>query len=70
MQTSYGMEFNLVNEIDPTWGEYDKTVASCHLANVGVIIVDVEYGHPIDNEHDLEEIYRIVEDRKSNITEE
>ena len=56
MKTSYGFEFNTVTEIDPEWSDYDKKVAECHLANAGVVIVDAEYGQPIDNEYDLEEI--------------
>ncbi len=51
MKTSYGLEFNTVTEIDPEWSDYDKTIAGCHLANAGVVIVDTEYGQPIDNEN-------------------
>lgn len=69
MKTSYGLEFNVVTEIDPEWADYDKTVAKCHLASVGVVIVDTEYGQPIDNEYDLEEIYRILEKEKPNHSE-
>ena len=65
MKTSYGLEFNTVTEIDPEWSGYDKKVAECHLANAGVVIVDTEYGQPIDNEHDHEEIYRILEKKKT-----
>lgn len=61
MKTSYGLEFNTVTEISPDWSDYDKMVAKCHLANAGVIVVDAEYGQPIDNEHDLEEIYAMLE---------
>lgn len=56
MKTSYGLEFDTVTEINPEWSGYDKTIAGCHLANARVVIVDTEYGQPIDNEHDLEEI--------------
>ena len=66
MTTSYGLEFNTVTKINSEWSDYDKTVAECHLANAGVIIVDAEYGQPIDNECDLEEIYRILEKEKTN----
>lgn len=66
MKTSYGLEFSLMNEIDPGWSDYDKKVASCHLANTGVVIVDTEYGQPIDNEHDLDEIYRILEEKNAD----
>ena len=48
MKTSYGLEFNTVTEIDPEWSDYDKKVAECHLANAGVVIVDAEYGQPVD----------------------
>lgn len=65
METSYGLKFELLKEINPTWDNYDKTVAQCHLKNVGVIIVDTEYHNPIDNEHDLDEIYRILEAKRS-----
>ena len=54
MKTSYGLEFDTVTEINPEWSDYDKTIAGCHLANARVVIVDTEYGQPIDNEHDLE----------------
>lgn len=68
MKTSYGLEFDTVTEIDPEWSDYDKTIAGCHFANAGVVIVDTEYGQPIDNEHDLEEIYRILEKKKTGHT--
>lgn len=66
MKTSYGLEFNTVTEIDPGWSDYDKKVAESHLANTGVVIVDAKYGQPIDNEYDLEEIYRIIEKEKTD----
>lgn len=53
---------------DSEWSGYDKTIAGCHLANARVVIVDTEYGQPIDNEHDLEEIYRILEKKKTGHT--
>lgn len=65
METSYGLKFELLKEINPTWDNYDKTVAQCHLKDVGVIIVDTEYHNPIDNEYDLDEIYRILETKIS-----
>ena len=42
MKTSYGLEFHTTTEIESDWSDYDKSVARCHLANVGVIIIDVE----------------------------
>ena len=68
MKTSYGLEFDTVTEINPEWSDYDKTIAGCHLANARVVIVDTEYGQPIDNEHDLEEIYQILEKKKTGHT--
>ncbi len=52
MKTSYGFEFNTVTEIDPECRDYDKAVAECHLANAGMVIVDAEYGQPLDNKDD------------------
>ena len=49
------MNYSVVYEIDKTWNSYDKIIAKCHLENYGKIYVD-EYGCPIDNEYDLEEI--------------
>lgn len=43
-------------EINEKWDDYGKKVAECHLNNYGVIFLD-EYGCPIDNEHELEELY-------------
>lgn len=65
METSYGLKFELVKEILPQWDDYNKTVAECHLQNAGVIIVDIEYQTPIDDEFDLDEIYRMLETQKS-----
>ena len=45
--TKSGIRFNVGNEINETWCEYDKAVAKTHLANYGVIFLD---------EYDLEEI--------------
>lgn len=69
METSYGLKFELLKEINPWWDNYDKTVAQCHLKNAGVIIVDSEYHTPINNEYDLDEIYRILETEKSELPE-
>ena len=55
-QTNYGLEYDVVTEIDPSWSEYDKSVAQCHLYNYGEIYTDAQYGTPIDNEYDLMDI--------------
>lgn len=65
METSYGLKIELVKEINPQWDDYNKMVAECHLQNAGVIIVDIEYQTPIDDEFDLDEIYRMLETQKS-----
>lgn len=39
---------------------YDRMVAECQIANCGRIIVDIDCQQPIDNEHDLEEIYAVL----------
>lgn len=65
METSYGLKFELLKEINPQWDDYNKTVAECHLQNAGVIIVDPEYQTPIDNEYDLDEIYSLLETQGS-----
>lgn len=40
---------------------YDRTVAQCHIDNVGCIIVYAGTMEPIDNEYDLGEIYKEIE---------
>lgn len=59
-QTSYGLEYQLTQKVNPNWSNYDKLVAETHLENVGVIIIDNVYYQPIDNEYDLGEIYSIL----------
>ena len=43
-------------KISEKWNDYDKKVAQCQLNNYGVIFLD-EYGFPIDDEYELEELY-------------
>ena len=61
MKTSYGLEYMILpaEELDRYEG-YDRSVAECHIANCGSIVVDTTYQQPIDNEYDLEEIYNII----------
>jgi len=61
MKTSYGLEFQTLTaeELDKFDG-YDRVAAECHIANCGSIIVDTVYHQPIDNEYDLEEIYKLL----------
>ena len=55
--TKYGIKYNLVSaKMADTFDGYDYAVASCHINNYGLIIVD-EYGCPIDNEYELEQIF-------------
>lgn len=65
MKTNYGLEFKLLSKIKPSWSSYDKQVAGMHLSNAGKIIVDTTYGNPIDNEFDLDEIYKILSRTKT-----
>lgn len=59
--TDYGLKYSIEYFIDhPEWNEYDKNIAQSHLENFGFIIVD-EYGTPIDNEMDVEEIVKMRE---------
>ncbi len=60
MKTEYGLEFDIVHEVNPSWCEYDKLVASCHLTNMGVIVIETTYKTPIDNEYDLEHIHGLI----------
>ncbi len=64
MMTSYGLEFKVLDaeEIIRLSG-YDRSVAECHIANCGCIIVDAMYEQPIDNEYDLEEIYKLIDEQ-------
>lgn len=41
--------------IDNTWNNYDKAVAQAQLFNYGIIYLD-NYGKPIDDEYELEEL--------------
>lgn len=70
MKTSYGLEFLTLaaGELDKFNG-YDKVVAQCHIVNCGSIIVDAVYEQPIDNEFDLEEAYRILNEVASTSTQ-
>ena len=63
MKTSYGLEFKILaaEEICRFEG-YDRCMAKCHIANCGKIIID-SFGLPIDNEYDLEEIYRLINEK-------
>ena len=62
METRYGLKFILLDKskISEFTG-YDRRVALCHIANCGHIIIDEEYELPIDNEYDLDEIYKMIE---------
>ena len=50
------LKFKTTTKVNKNWGDYDKSVAKCHLLNYGVIFLD-EYNCPIDNEYMLEDIY-------------
>ena len=46
---------NTTREINSAWGAYDQSVARTQLVNYGIIYLD-EYGCPIDEEYQLEEL--------------
>lgn len=55
--TKYGVKYDVLStKMADTFEGYDYVVASCHINNYGVIIVD-EYGSPIDDEYVLEDIF-------------
>jgi superfamily II helicase len=55
--TKYGVKYDVLSaKMVDTFEGYDYAVASCHINNYGVIIVD-EYGSLIDNEYVLEDIF-------------
>ena len=45
-------------KIQLDWSMYEKTVASSHLNNFGVIFCDKEFCTPIDDEYELENIVK------------
>ena len=63
-KTSYGLKFKVTmdNNFDNKYGA--KSTAQCMLDNYGVIFVSAEYGDPIDNEYDWEEMNKVW--KKSN----
>ena len=60
LSTDYGLQFQIAEQMDPSWGSYDRIVATSHLTNYGRIFID-QYGAPIDNEYDLEEIQELLQ---------
>ena len=55
--TKYGVKYDVLSaKMADTFEGYDYAVASCHINNYGVIIID-EYGSPIDDEFVLEDIF-------------
>lgn len=46
-----------IKDINKDWSAYDKSVATCHLSNYGVIFLD-SYGLPIDDMEATEELYK------------
>lgn len=50
--------------INESWNSYDKTVAGTQLNNFGVIFLD-DFGSPIDDEFELEELYEQYKSKKN-----
>lgn len=42
------MQLQTTTKVNPKWSDYDKSVAKCHLADFGFILLD-EYGIPRDD---------------------
>ena len=61
METSYGLPFEVTEDIDFSWNDYDKSVAGTHLLNFNRIYLDAIYKRPIDNEYELEDIHETYE---------
>ncbi len=63
METENGIFFDIVDkkEIDRFTG-YDRKVGECHIHNVGYIVID-QYGSPLDNQNDWQEIYPLIRNR-------
>lgn len=59
-------EMKTAKAIDSTWCNYDKTVAEAQLNNFGVIFLD-DFGNPIDNEFELDDLYRKYKDKKKSV---
>lgn len=50
-------EMRTTKKINSNWSKYDRMVGLSQLANYGVIYLD-EYGLPIDDEYELEEMIK------------
>lgn len=66
-QTPYGLEFMLKDKsyLD-TQVDYDRTVAYCHIRNVGCVVTFPD-GEVMDNEYDLDYIYKMIENKECSI---
>lgn len=70
-KTSYGLEYRLLtpkqwDKEKSNFMDYDRSIADMHIKNSGSVIVDTQYGAPIDNEYDLGEIYGRIDEMKKN----
>lgn len=66
-KTPYGLEFMLKDKsyVD-TQIDYDRTVAYCHVRNVGCVVAFPD-GEVMDNEYDLDCIYKMIEDGECSV---
>ena len=55
-ETEYGLKYRVLEEPEEWDDPYDILMGKVHMGNFGCVIVDAEYGTPIDNEYDLEAI--------------
>lgn len=71
-ETEYGLKFRLLKEapescLNNRWKPYDLIVSVAHENQYGCIIVDAEYGTPIDNDYDLEVIAGMLKDIRADL---
>ena len=51
------MVIKITDKIDAEWNKYDAAIGQSHLDNWGIIFLD-EFGLPVDNSFELEEMAR------------
>lgn len=61
------MNYKTRKSIKNSWSEYDKTIATTHLNNYGVIFLDTKYNLPIDDLFELEDLYEKYQKESQNL---
>ena len=65
--TSNNFKFKVITAINPKWGDYDKSLAKCHLENYKVIFIDYQYEHPLDDEFEQEMAFEYYTEEMNNM---